>query len=108
MSNYAWSQHYWYVLESLTRQIGPEDDIDEIRVILYGIGKYLPCMTCREHFKEFVESFPLDKDNVKRWVFILKNKVLGLKTGCCGRNKVSNEKNKKTPMTKRLQQLGIN
>lgn len=83
-----WGSHVWFFLDSLC--ISYSNTPTEKEKIYYknffiAVGEILPCHHCREHYKEYIKSYPLDeeilksKKNLINWVLKLHNKINKIK-----------------------------
>ena len=87
-----WSAHYWFVLNSIVREVSKEENPDEkeVKVVIDGICLRVPCSKCRDHYRRYVMENPLDVKNIVHWMNkyrqstkpVVKVKKTG---GCCGR-----------------------
>jgi len=93
-----WSEHYWYVLESIVNQIMREESPceEEVRTVVYGICSRVPCAKCRNHFKKYVDTNPLYVNNIKEWLQLYRQSTRTvsktIKGGCCGKEYVATQK----------------
>lgn len=104
MKNYSWSPHFWYVLDTIAKRVQPEDDDNEVRTIIMGIGKYLPCKDCKDHFMDYCGRNPVEKSNLRKWLAGLRSEIVKTpKKGCCGKAMVVRPKGEGTLLS--LQRL---
>lgn len=73
MSN-KWSSQFWFVLESIVSHKNKISD-EELRTVVIGIGKFLHCGKCRDHFAKYAEDNLLTNDTAQQWMEGLKKSI---------------------------------
>lgn len=79
-----WGPHGWFLFDSicLSYPNNPtKSDKDQYKNFFYSLPHILPCSTCRNHFKEYIEKYPLNdyilqsKNNLITWILSAHNNV---------------------------------
>lgn len=85
-----WGPPLWRLLHSLAERLGRQTILllatDEKRAwtnLLKVIGQVMPCLACRNHYREWIARNPLEKflrsnaiqEDARRWVWALHNEV---------------------------------
>ena len=77
-----WGPHAWFFIDSVCLSYPKvvSDTIKEkYKNFFYSFDTILPCLKCREHYKEYIETYPLNdsilssKDNLIKWALKLHN-----------------------------------
>ena len=80
----VWGPHAWIFLHSITYNYPDNpsvNDIDNHYNFLTLLKDVLPCNTCRFHYKQNLEKFPLTSDilssrqNLIKWLFKIHNNI---------------------------------
>lgn len=78
-----WGSKFWFVMHTVAFYYPQSPSVDDMRSAQHffeSLKQLLPCKSCRNHYKQLLNSYPLDEivqDRMAliRWVHFVHNKV---------------------------------
>jgi hypothetical protein len=83
MDSKIWGPYFWFTLHTITLVFPDQPTYQDKRHyhdFFLSLQNVLPCLKCREHYKQHLQEFPVsshldNKESLVKWCFILHNKV---------------------------------
>ena len=77
-----WGKYYWYTMKSIACTANLEDSTIKLKVIQFldSLQLLLPCEECAEHYKNYLEVFPINQytksnEQLIKWVNSLEDTI---------------------------------
>ena len=79
-----WGRHGWIFMHAITLtypDVPKNKEKNDMKTFFLSMGKVLPCMKCRNNFKDHLIKYPLDdevlmsRDNLVKWLINIHNEV---------------------------------
>lgn len=79
----VWGKYYWYVLKSIAHNYPENPDRDtivNIKNIFYGLQYAIPCLECRNHYREYIKKHTIEpafsnKRSLLNWINNLEQSI---------------------------------
>lgn len=84
LNSEIWGNHAWFFIDSILLSYPSNPSIEEknnYKNFFYSLKYILPCLKCRNHYKEYLKKNPLNdnimdsKNNILLWIVNLHNKI---------------------------------
>ena len=83
MDSKIWGPYFWFTLHTVTLAYPDKPNYQDKRHyhdFFLSLQNVLPCLTCRQHYKQHLQEFPVsshldNRESLVKWCFILHNKV---------------------------------
>ena len=80
-----WGPPLWDILHYITFNYDPKDANKVERIFMYHLPNLMPCIHCKNHYKDYIKESPIrlrNREELSRWlvkIHNLTNKQLGKK-----------------------------
>lgn len=77
-----WGKHVWYILDMMIIRYDPSNEILQNHILMQFVSlmETIPCQNCREHYKNYISSSPIEeafktKISLAKWIYNLKSEI---------------------------------